>query len=163
MRVWILASMLLAAVAAAMADEPLDRIPSQLRNCVAIKRNTERLACFDNGIAAIQANDSTAEPSAAPSAESSFGMYAQTPAGTGASAAGEDVVEVIEAHIKTLGRAADGSYLIELDNQQSWRQLSGSANLLLKVGDAVQIRRAALGSFRLNTPSGRTAKVKRVH
>jgi len=33
---------------------------------------------------------------------------------------------------------------------------------LLKVGDPIVIRRAALGSFQMTTPNGRSAKVKRL-
>jgi hypothetical protein len=57
--------------------------------------------------------------------------------------------------------ANDGSAVLTLDNGQVWRQLSGG-QLLIKVGDEVEINRAALGSFQMKVPTGRTAKVKRV-
>jgi hypothetical protein len=159
MRALVVGAMLLAAVAT--AEEPATRVPAQLRSCVAIKRNTERLACFDRGIDALLQSD--AESAAgAPSAESSFGLFAQAPTQTNAGAPSRDQIEKLEARVAAISAAADGSAVIVLDNDQSWRQISGSATLLLKVGDPVVIRRSALGSFQLSTPNGRSAKVKRV-
>jgi hypothetical protein len=159
MRALAIAATLLAAVAT--ADEPAGRIPPQLRSCVAIQRNTERLACFDRAIVALRGPDADAADGA-PGAESSFGLFAQAPAQPDADAAPRAQLEALEARVAAISAAADGSALIVLDNDQSWRQISGSATLLLKVGDAVVIRRAALGSFQMSTPNGRSAKVKRV-
>ena len=58
-------------------------------------------------------------------------------------------------------RTLNGDSLITLDNGQVWRQLSGG-ELLLKEGDEVVINRAALGSFQMKVPTGRSGKVKRV-
>lgn len=153
------AAMLLAT--AAVADEPATRIPLELRSCVAIQRNTERLACFDRGIEALRGSDSKSAADT-PSAESSFGLFAQAPSESNAGAPSRAQIEALEARVAAISTAADGSALIVLDNAQSWRQISGSATLLLKVGDPVVIRRAALGSFQMTTPNGRSAKVKRV-
>jgi hypothetical protein len=158
MRMIAAVALLLAGVAG--AADPAANIPAQLRSCVAIKRNTERLACFDRGIRALGESQGTQTERAAPSAESSFGLFAQAPIATQGDT--RDEVETLEARVAQIAMSADGSAIIVLDNDQSWRQISGSATLLLKVGDAVVIRRAALGSFRLATPNGRSAKVKRV-
>jgi hypothetical protein len=159
MRALVVGAMLLAA--AATAGEPAARVPAPLRSCVAIKRNTERLACFDRGIEALLQPD--AESAAdVPSAESSFGLFAQAPVQTNGDAPSRDQLEKLEARVAAISATADGSAVIVLDNAQSWRQISGSATLLLKVGDPVVIRRSALGSFQLSTPNGRSAKVKRV-
>ena len=56
-------------------DKPAEKIPAELRSCVSIERNTERLACYDRGVAALLG----ASGAAAPSAESSFGLVASTP------------------------------------------------------------------------------------
>jgi hypothetical protein len=158
MRASAVAAMLLAA--GALAEEPDARIPAQLRSCVAIQRNTERLACFDRGIAALR--EPGASTARAPSAESSFGLFAQAPTGANASDPAHAEIETLEARVASISAAADGSVIVALDNNQVWRQISGSATLLLKVGDEVVIRRAALGSFQLSTSNGRAAKVKRV-
>jgi len=160
MRAFAVAGMLLAGVVT--ADEPAARVPAELRSCVAIKRNTERLACFDRGISALLDPGKTAAE-AATSAESSFGLFAQAPSQSSTDDPARQQMETLQARVKAINMTADGSAVITLDNDQSWRQISGSATLLLKVGDPVVIRRAALGSFLLATPNGRAAKVKRVH
>jgi hypothetical protein len=148
---------LLALAATASADEPQDRVPPELKSCVGIARNTERLACFDRGVRALQG-----AKTAAPSAESSFGLYAQEPEKKPADVPGAAAdLEAVEAKVEKLGFMADGSLYIALDNKQGWRQLS-SGELLVKVGDTVTIKRGALGSFQLLAPSGRSAKVRRV-
>jgi hypothetical protein len=156
MRAYTFAALLL--TAGASADEPETRIPSELRECVAIQRNTERLACFDRGIENLRAPGATT----AAGAESSFGLFAQTPAPARAGDPPRAEIESLEARVTSIAAAADGSAVLALDNGQSWRQIGSNASLLLKVGDTVVIRRAALGSFQLSTPTGRAAKVKRV-
>jgi hypothetical protein len=140
----------------ALAQErPHERLPVELRSCVSIERNTERLACFDRAAAAIMG----AEGSAAPSTESSFGLVATTPKAASRGEAGEEL-RTLRGRVTAL-RTANGDELITLDNGQVWRQLSGGI-LLLKVGDEVEITRAALGSFQIKVPSGRSGKVKRI-
>src|SRR5689334_14777936 len=144
--------------AASAADAPADKIPAELRSCLAIERNTERLSCYDRGVAVLLG----AEGATAPSAESSFGLVAKTPpAGASRGATGSDDVQKVAGKITAVTFANDGSALVTLDNGQVWRQLSGG-QLLIKVGDDVEINRAALGSFQMKVPSGRSGKMKRV-
>jgi hypothetical protein len=154
MRMWL--GLLVVCCGVASADEkPHERIPAELRSCVSIERNTERLACFDRGIAAL----SGAADAIAPSAETSFGLVATAPRADEARGVNEEL-KSLRAKVTAL-KKLNGDELITLDNGQIWRQLSGG-ELLLRVGDEVQITRAALGSFQMKVPSGRTAKVKRV-
>jgi hypothetical protein len=76
-------------------------------------------------------------------------------------AAGKDPDSKITARVKSLRTLDDGTLLIGLDNDQTWRQLS-AGSLVLAPGDEVTISRAAFGSFRLAAPSNRYARVKRV-
>jgi len=142
-----------------LAQEPApDRVPRELRSCVGIERNTERLACFDRGVAALLG----ARGAAAPTAESTFGLVAHTPRPAATpSAEGAADLQSVSGRIAALGGTAEGAVLVTLDNGQVWRQISGG-QLLLKVGDEVRIDRAALGSFQMKVPSGRSGKVKRV-
>jgi hypothetical protein len=141
------------------ADETPNRLPPELRSCVAIQRNAERLACFDRAIEVLAAGkDGAALAAATP--ESSFGLTTSVRE-TPASSEGESGdLQSVQATVKGFSRA-DGSLVIRLDNGQSWRQLSGG-DTLLKVGDSVTIDRAALGSFQMKVPSGRSAKVRRI-
>lgn len=140
---------------AAADDTPQKRVPVELRDCVGIERNTERLACFDRGIAAIMGRVGAI----APSTESSFGLVASTRRPGDPDTAGSGELRSVRGKVTEL-KMANGERLITLDNGQTWRQLSGGT-LLLKVGDEVEITRAALGSFQMKVPSGRSAKVKR--
>lgn len=141
---------------ASAEEKPQDKIPAELRSCVGIERNTERLSCFDRGIAALIGTDGAVVPSA----ESSFGLVATTPRADAARGETSDEVRNLRAKVTAL-KSLNGDDLITLDNGQVWRQLSGGV-LLLKIGDEVEISRAALGSFQMKVPSGRSGKVKRV-
>ncbi len=134
-------------------EPPHQKIPAELRACASIERNTERLACYDRGIAAILSADG-----AIASTESSFGLVARTPPAASDGATQE--LKSIRGKVAAI-KSSGGGELITLDNGQTWRQLSGGA-LLLRIGDEVEITRAALGSFQISVPSGRTAKVKRI-
>jgi hypothetical protein len=68
----------------------------------------------------------------------------------------------LSARVAALSHDASGALIVELDNGQQWRQTSGSSSPLLQVGHEVTITRAALNSFRMSTPTGRSLKVKRV-
>lgn len=137
-------------------DKPADKIPAELRSCLAIERNSERLSCFDRGVAALLKG----EGAVAPTAESSFGMVASTPSADAARGDADDEVMTLKGKVTGL-KNLNGDELITLENGQVWRQLSGGL-LLLKLGDEVEIRRAALGSFQMKVPTGRSAKVRRV-
>jgi hypothetical protein len=151
----LLASCCGSAVAAESAHE---KVPPELRSCMSIERNTERLSCYDRGIAVLVG----AEGAITPSAESSFGMVARTPrAEATRSDATSEGVQKVSGKVTALALANDGTAVVTLDNGQVWRQLSGG-QLLLKVGDDVEINRAALGSFQMKVPSGRSGKMKRV-
>jgi hypothetical protein len=145
--------------APAFADDARDRVPPELRNCVSIQRNAERLACFDRAIAVLAAGKEGGTLAAA-TPEATFGLGASNRE-TAATPESADL-QSVQSTVKGFGRAGDGSIVVHLDNGQSWRQLSGG-DTLLKAGDSVTINRAALGSFQMKVPSGRTAKVRRVN
>ena len=153
-------ALLLLAPPVLAAETAADSIPPAFRSCAAIKRNAERLGCYDRAVAALMAGkDATAMPA---TPESSFGLLA----GAGAAPLEpakeqQDDLQSMNANVKGFGRAADGSLIIHFDNGQSWRQLSGG-DPLLKAGDTVTISRGALGSFQMRAPSGRMAKVRRI-
>ncbi len=150
-----LVSLALATTAAADTPPP---VPPELLNCAAIGRNNERLACFDRAVAALAAGKPAGGPAATP--EATFGMLSSTPAPTRPADSGGDL-QSLQSTVKAFGRADDGSLLIKLENGQAWKQISGTDPLLRK-GDTVTINRAALGSFQMIMPSGRSAKVRRV-
>ncbi len=160
MRDMKLHSLVLSLFAATAAAQTPNAIPPEILNCVSISRNSERLSCFDHAIAALAAGKLISGPASSP--ESSFGILSSSsaPASRSAAASRADL-DSLSSTVKGFGRADDGSLVMLLENGQSWKQISGN-DPMLKTGDAVTINRAALGSFQMIMPTGRSAKVRRV-
>ena len=161
LRAILLSAAVLASGANAQAEEP-SRLPPDIAICASIDTNSERLACFDAAVMRLESShaaDAAMPPARSP--EDMFGMQASTPKPAKERKTERAQVEAIAAKITKLRQANDG-VIMELDNGQTWRQVSGSSTLLLKEGDEVKIMRGALSSFNLRTPTGRIAKVKRV-
>jgi hypothetical protein len=123
--------------------------------CAAIAAADARLACYD---ALAKGKSSGAQAAAADTARSEnpdagFGtVRRQLPA----KPQGPDMIKAVVAKV-SVDRL--GTVSVSLDNGQSWTFHDPDA--LLRSGDAVTIRRAALGSFLLTTPSRRTYRVQR--
>lgn len=128
-----------------------------------MKRNAERLACYDRAVEQLSSTSTASGTEFKPSPEALFGAKAtDARPGTSSTMAEREELAAVTARITSLKTDGEGMHVIELDNGQTWHQISGSRTLLLNTGDEVTIARGALNSFRLSTPSGRTAKVKRV-
>ena len=141
----------------AAAGEP---IPPLFEPCVALRRDSERLACFDKAIATLQRGDESAQPL---SAENMFGANAgnsQTDAER--NEVKREELRQIKGTVTSLRHTEDGMIVIELDNGQVWRQQDSSVRLMVATGDTVTIARASLGTFRIADKTGRFARFKRV-
>ena len=133
-----------------------------LARCAVIRADTERLACYDRLSVSVEAQsrtpraDSTPHPKAAQPIDDvqNFGLTKQqlheTPQGP----------EAVAGTVKSISSGANGDVYVLLDNGQTWA--FADANFLLRAGDAVVIKRAALGSFLMTTPSRRTYHVRRI-
>jgi len=98
---------------------------------------------------------STAAAAPAPSSPQSFGLYgAEHPRPPPATPA-------LEARIVALGKSAGDHMTVTLDGGALW-VLVDDSNSLLAVGDTVTIKRAALGSYLMSTPTKRTHRVRRL-
>jgi len=144
--------------ATATAADSANTVPAEILTCASIGRNSERLACFDRAIAALAAGKNANGPAATP--ESSFGLLSSDRAPPPKTDASADI-QSVSSRLANFGRTNDGSLVFILENGQRWKQISGT-DPLLKKGDAVTINRAALGSFQMIMPSGRSAKVRRI-
>ena len=142
--------------------------------CAGIAAADARLACYDalargkpsspqgvdaatQGVTAATVAESAA--SAAPAAaaganaEHTFGLSAhQLPAPPPGPTH-------IKARVTQVSVGRLGTVSVELDNGQSWT--FNDPDALLKSGDAVTIKKAALGSFLMTTPSRHTYRVQR--
>jgi hypothetical protein len=135
-------------------------LPSQLKTCVSMLRDAERLACYDNAVALILSGSTDAS---APSAENMFGANPEiAPAPSGGEATRREELRQITGSVSSLYRADGGMLVLTLDNGQVWRQQDGETALTVDSGDQVTIVRASLGTFRITDKRGRSARFKRV-
>lgn len=147
-------------------------LAEQLAACRAIESCAERMACYD----AIAVDDSAgmtaplppaapapaAKPAPAPSAEELFGKSAEAAQRSIAESAGAAPVDQLEATVTEVRDIAYDRVLVTLDNGQRWRQTARSS-LRLSEGDAIVIKAASLGSYKLAKADGkRTMRVERV-
>jgi len=143
-----------------------------LAHCAGITAADERLACYDSLArpkpsaargATAPANAkvatggaSAAAPTAAAAAtpdEKSFGLGNHPPPV-------EEGTDHIEAKVTGLRTDHLGNVRVLLDNNQVWTFTA--SDTLLRVGDAVTIKRGALGSFLLTTPNRHTYRAVRM-
>ena len=68
----------------------------------------------------------------------------------------------VTAAITSLARRRDGKFVVTLDNAQVWSQSEFNSQADVQVGDAITVRRGALGSYLLVTKAGIGTRVKRV-
>jgi len=138
-----------------------ESVPEQFATCASLRRDAERLACYDKAMALLKAGEAGAQE--APSAENMFGANSETLSAKGnLPAVKREELRQISGSVTSLRRIDDGMIQVELDNGQVWRQQDTDVKLALSIGDKITIVRAALGTFRLTDKTGRFARFKRV-
>lgn len=139
------------------ATQPL---PAHIEACVALRRDSERLACYDKAVAIMRAGSESAPP---PSAENMFGASSEIAQSAGSHAAVKrEELQQISGLVTSLRRGDDGMIQLELDNGQVWRQQDAEVRLMVETGDKVTVIRASMGTFRIADKTGRFARFKRV-
>ena len=123
--------------------------------CTHVRDSADRLACYDQAFG--KPTDSVA---AAPAEQFGFKekeikRQTEQPAEPAAPAS-------VTAAITSLTRQRDGKFVVTLDNAQVWSQSELNSQADVRVGDAVTVRRGALGSYLLVTKAGIATRVKRV-
>jgi hypothetical protein len=138
-----------------------DPLPEQLKTCVSLQRDAERLACYDRAVGLIRSGN-TASPG--PSPENMFGASTSIEPARQAPGAGEpEELKQISGHVTAMHwTTEDKLMVVTLDNGQVWRQQDLDAHLTVDVGDSVTIARASLGTFRITDKRGHSARFKRV-
>jgi hypothetical protein len=125
----------------------------ELADCRPITDDQQRLACYDSLAPTPAAAGTTPE--------ALFGLEAQQSAALLQQRLGDTPMESLQQVVSTISTNRNGKLRLRLDNGQVWEQ-TDSDRLALKPGDAVTIRRAALGSFLLSrTSGGRSIRVRR--
>jgi hypothetical protein len=158
--------------------------PQAIAACASINDTAERLACYDKLAgrsvppAAVKTTPPAAVKSTPPAAVQSTAPAAvkSTPAGATAQSSSSSsqsfglyaaehpkppVSPTLEARVLALGQSAEGRMTVSLDGAGLW-EIVDDADPLLAAGDTVTIRRAALGSYIMDTPTKRTHRVHRL-
>ena len=152
---------------------PVVAAPSggSLAACAQVTDPTQRLACYDQlaGVRPATSAPTPATPAAASTPATAAAVKSDPVADFGVSegplarqrtATG---LSQISAQVKAIGVRGYGQKVMTLDNGQVWLQLEPNSSFDVNVGDTVQIKSAALGSFFMTTPAKRGAKVTRIH
>lgn len=155
MRSTIYAALIFVTTAGALGAAEL---PDQFKPCVAVRRDSERLACYDRAVAAIEPG--AAAP--APSAEDMFGANDETEKSPEDSDKKRDELRQISGSVISTRHGDDGMIVVTLDNGQVWRQQDGNVTLTIESGDTVSVVRASMGTFRITDKRGRSARFKRL-
>jgi hypothetical protein len=160
----VLPLMGLSATLVAVAQQPAAPVSQDaLKTCAAIDDLSQRLACYDHlagrpptplltPAAVPHAPPATAPVAAQP--KEAFGLHSvEHPTAP-------SLPQAQTAKVMEMGVRPNGHPSVTLDGGQLWQM--ESEDPLLKVGDAVTIKRATLGSFIMTTPTGRTYRVYRL-
>lgn len=176
----IVAAALVAAPASA-AEEPRnpERVPviQQLFDCRAITDPTQRLACFDRQVAAIETAEAARDIRIVDRAqvrETRRGLFGFSLGRLNIFGGGDEeedelnsrnnpeIVQEIEATISRLDRDPTGRWVFGLDNGQRWVQADAvSVGRSPRVGHKIKIRRAAFGTFMANVEDRPGFRVRR--
>jgi hypothetical protein len=146
--------------------------------CKSIGDDHARLACYDETYGMPSGAGAQPLPAAAAAGTSVPASYQQTAAPAnpeadfGLSEAARRAREAetgkqgppdsMSASVTTVGWRPSGEMIITLANGQVWVQLEPDTRARVKSGDTVTIKRAALGSYMLLTPSDLATRVKRL-
>ena len=164
--------------------------PGAFAHCASITAADERLACYDSlarpkpsapsaanaapAAGKVSAHSATAPGATSTSAAAATAAPAAAAAGTAAATAdpaaksfglmkhtapSEQGPDRIQAQATRVDTDRLGNVRLTLDNGQVWT--FNAPDALIRVGDAVTIKRGALGSFLLTTPAHHTYKAQR--
>lgn len=124
----------------------------EMARCAAITVDARRLACYD-GLARNAPAEANAPSAPAPERpEQTFGMLKPpTSKPSGPSRIEAKVLEITDPRDEVM---------VRLDNDQTWALADGT--VMLRVGDAIVIKRAALGSYLMTTPTKRVYRATRL-
>lgn len=163
------------AVTASYADDVMQNDPTraaslmELARCRDVTVDTQRLACFDRAVAALDTAERSGEVVVMDRAQvraanrQLFGFQITNPfAGTTAAGNVEPEIEAIETTLVSATISGEGKWVFRLADGSEWRQIdSGSIRFRNREGEAVRVRRASLGSYMLTTEGSRAVRVRR--
>jgi hypothetical protein len=173
-----LSTAILATCAAGGALAEDTDVHNALAPCIGISSSADRLACYDKlagRVSAPKAAPVAAAPAAAAPAPVASVAAAPAPAAAptaedfglskvqkAASSSSPPEIKSVTAKVAGFGHSPNRRTQITLDNGQVW-EYEDDPDSLLSIGDPVTIKRAALGSFILLTPTKHSHRVRRIN
>ncbi|MEA3543545.1 MAG: hypothetical protein U9R77_15710 [Pseudomonadota bacterium] len=159
--------------AAPKAKPPQAELFTNLLQCRSITADADRLACFDRQVGAMEAASQRDEVVVLDKGELNktrktlFGFsFPKLPFLAGGDDADEtkevEGVSHIQAKIASLRSLGYGKWQIELEDGAQWMTTEAVTGRNPKVGQSIEIKRAAMGSFMGKIEGGRTIRMKRV-
>ncbi|QGP80309.1 hypothetical protein [Sphingobium sp. CAP-1] len=159
--------------AASRTQQPRPEIFTSLLQCRSVADNGERLACFDRQVAAMDAAAQRDEVVVLDKGELNktrktlFGFsFPKLPfLGGGDEDAGkpqEEGVTHIDAVIASVRSLGYGKWQIGLEDGALWMTTEAMTARDPKVGQKIELKRAAMGSFMGKVEGGRAVRMKRV-
>jgi hypothetical protein len=173
-----LSTAILATCAAGGALAEDTDVHNALAPCIGISSSADRLACYDKlagRVSAPKAAPVAAAP--APAAPAPAASFAAAPAPAAAptaedfglskvqkaaSSSSPPEIKSVTAKVAGFGHSPNRRTQVTLDNGQVW-EYQDDPDSLLSIGDSVVIKRAALGSFILLTPTKHSHRVSRIN
>lgn len=139
-----------------------------LMRCRAISDNQARLACFDESVTAIDSAERAGtivfldQDQVRETNRRLFGFQITNPF-TGRDDTAERVqIDEIETALRSAGVSSEGKWIFRLEDNSEWRQIdSAPVRFRNRDGEAVRVRRAALGSYMLTIGNSRAVRVRR--
>ncbi|EXS68803.1 hypothetical protein [Sphingobium sp. Ant17] len=162
------------ASAAPKRQQPRPEIFTDLLQCRSVAQDAERLACFDRQVGAIDAAAQRDEVVVLDKSELNktrktlFGFsFPKLPFLGGGEAddsseakvEGVDQIEAVIASVRSLGY---GKWQIGLEDGAVWATTEAMTARDPKVGQTIELKRAAMGSFMGKVAGGRAVRMKRV-
>ncbi len=144
---------------AVSADSPVDRHP-----CASVADDAARLACYDAAFGR-PASAVAPVPAVPPAAQArrEFGLTEHArDALRGKQQGIASEPKSLTATVAEVGHRPTGEMIVTLDDGQVWVELGASSGVVVKPGDTVTIRKAALGSHMLVTSRHVGTRVRRV-
>lgn len=147
-------------------------IVQKMFDCRAIRDDDDRLECYDRQVAVVAEAEGRQDLIIADRQQvrearrDSFGLpEAQLRSfGGRADAADDQQLDEVAAKIVSARAIGRGFWQLTLDDGATWEQIAGDKmKFPPKVGDEVEIRRAAMGSFLASVNGARVIRVRRVN
>lgn len=172
MRKTIISAMLIGIVtSAAIARDkdklqPVPQIFQDLVDCKVIAEPEQRLACYDERVTRVADAQKANELQVVDKAqikEAKRGLFGLSLPDIKIFGGNDDEISNITSKVISVSQGADG-WVLEIEDGATWVQTDGvPLGRTPKVGDAIEIKKGVLGSFKARVANGVSFKAKRIN